>query len=1027
MTEDFSQPASGEAPAAEPVQIEDSPKKNVEDLLFKYLMQGGQLLDSCCPSCQNPLVKDGETPEVMSPTTLNNAAATSFDGYESELGQDDDKKPAWTPVKGVPFCVACEATVVTTEMELAYASERLALTGRSQKKGSMIVALNTAENDTTESPSLTLPASVQKEAPSAELKEHGEKQQNLCPLGIAPLMISGFKSMAEVPTPTMEAGAQPQTSPLSAMGIEHEVNSLPSCDSTNADPGQVTSEAPDRVADVPEEVKSEAKEKETVHQVGDKPDEEASVSETDDDEEPEMDYREKRALATKILGSKMLHGYTLQQSPCEECNMPLMEKNGNIDCVVCPAMAAKKEKARQQKSLERAQKRSTTSKPEPVAELEKPQKVRAESPPVVQLEEEQRADETCAIEARCEEEVRSVQSSSSQLASPEAALEPEPESNPTLLATFSEHGLAAERAERERIEMQSQEMERAQREEQAKAEFAIKAAFSEDALAAENAERERIVRERLEERMEKERLERELAQREAEEKEQAILDERRRIEKAKKEAEEREQAALDERKRTEEAWFAEQQALALELSRLEEEKHDRDIANNCKPKSEATAGPAPIKDQAAVDDPWMEEQLRLQEEVRKLEEQEQAMKVARKRLEEERNAMVEQREAAEAATPSRVRFLRQQAEKEARARARLMLALEHDAATAALATTSSPLLAKPPSLMMGSFVEQKSIQAVPASPSQQVPSTPRTALKWEKLRNKSRSEMSKRMMQGWTLSDDCCKGRECHGMFLLADMMSVKLCCSVCQGTGTGKDGQYKTGTVQSEVPRLTSPSQIQPTNANRRPSFGHVGGEMHFLTPSQKVAMQQAESEAGMMQLLAKTHPSSAAPLSPRAIVVTTSQSIQQERQDVDTRFTSVGGSTSERYGVEKRAPLPPTSSPMRPPRPMTSNRSGHMSEEHVSTLPKAMKHKSLTVSHTPQQQDDGDGDCSVFSDASSRAKSVASNTLGLIMDKIERAKSQLNVPGEQGDLASQMEVASLIEKLASAAIAVRRLEELS
>lgn len=69
---------------------------------------------------------------------------------------------------------------------------------------------------------------------------------------------------------------------------------------------------------------------------------------------------------------------------------------------------------------------------------------------------------------------------------------------------------------------------------------------------------------------------------------------------------------------------------------------------------------------------------------------------------------------------------------------------------------------------------------------------------------------------------------------------------------------------------------------------------------------------------------------------------------------------------------------------------------------------------------------EASVLSDDVSHAMSVASDTLGAIMSRIEEAKAQLEENSQSKDVESQVELAKLIEKLASAAVAVRKLEEL-
>ena len=73
---------------------------------------------------------------------------------------------------------------------------------------------------------------------------------------------------------------------------------------------------------------------------------------------------------------------------------------------------------------------------------------------------------------------------------------------------------------------------------------------------------------------------------------------------------------------------------------------------------------------------------------------------------------------------------------------------------------------------------------------------------------------------------------------------------------------------------------------------------------------------------------------------------------------------------------------------------------------------------------------DVSVMSDgAQSRAESVASDALDAILSRIEECKASLVSPGAAGaqDIAKQVEMAGLIEKLASAAVAVRKLEEMA
>lgn len=62
------------------------------------------------------------------------------------------------------------------------------------------------------------------------------------------------------------------------------------------------------------------------------------------------DYAERRDLATKVLGAKMLQGYALKEDLCLTCSMPLMSFQNKMQCVVCPYLQkrARKLKAQQE-------------------------------------------------------------------------------------------------------------------------------------------------------------------------------------------------------------------------------------------------------------------------------------------------------------------------------------------------------------------------------------------------------------------------------------------------------------------------------------------------------------------------------------------------------------------------------------------------------------------------------------------------------------------------------------------------------
>lgn len=61
----------------------------------------------------------------------------------------------------------------------------------------------------------------------------------------------------------------------------------------------------------------------------------------------------RRQIATKVLGAKMIQGYSLKDSQCSKCTMPLMEKPDipELECVVCPVLVKKIKKKMAEKRV----------------------------------------------------------------------------------------------------------------------------------------------------------------------------------------------------------------------------------------------------------------------------------------------------------------------------------------------------------------------------------------------------------------------------------------------------------------------------------------------------------------------------------------------------------------------------------------------------------------------------------------------------------------------------------------------------
>lgn len=106
----------------------------MEEVLLEYLLKGSRLLEKRCPACHNQLLKKGVTPVLLSPASVH--GNSSFESCPSIVEEENDKP--WEPIEGLPFCLACEAHVVTNEFELSYASETLSNKSKVQKKGALL-------------------------------------------------------------------------------------------------------------------------------------------------------------------------------------------------------------------------------------------------------------------------------------------------------------------------------------------------------------------------------------------------------------------------------------------------------------------------------------------------------------------------------------------------------------------------------------------------------------------------------------------------------------------------------------------------------------------------------------------------------------------------------------------------------------------------------------------------------------------------------------------------------------------------
>jgi len=78
-----------------------------------------------------------------------------------------------------------------------------------------------------------------------------------------------------------------------------------------------------------------------------------------DPEEEHLQCSTRRELVSPIINEKIRQGYRVQNMPCLKCKMPLMERDGVVDCLVCPILVNQSqqvEKAINMKRLQRLEK-----------------------------------------------------------------------------------------------------------------------------------------------------------------------------------------------------------------------------------------------------------------------------------------------------------------------------------------------------------------------------------------------------------------------------------------------------------------------------------------------------------------------------------------------------------------------------------------------------------------------------------------------------------------------------------------------
>jgi hypothetical protein len=111
-----------------------------------------------------------------------------------------------------------------------------------------------------------------------------------------------------------------------------------------------------------------------------------------------------RNIATKVLGTKMIEGYSLRETQCDKCTMPMMETPdaSGVICVVCPVLQKKVQKLqlKQQKALE---------KEENATQMAMEAKIRLEREEKQRKQEEERLAVEAELAKAHEEEARLIE------------------------------------------------------------------------------------------------------------------------------------------------------------------------------------------------------------------------------------------------------------------------------------------------------------------------------------------------------------------------------------------------------------------------------------------------------------------------------------------------------------------------------------------------------------------------------------------------------------------------------------------
>lgn len=318
---------------------------------------------------------------------------------------------------------------------------------------------------------------------------------------------------------------------------------------------------------------------------------------------------------------------------------------------------------------------------------------------------------------------------------------------------------------------------------------------------------------------------------------------------------------------------------------------------------------------------------------------------------------------------------------------------------------------------------------------------------WDDLVTNGRAILTERLKQGWIMSSENCAGVNCKGT-PLTGYQGGPSSCVVCGGSGSGFDGAY-TALKSEEV--IAAERELVTQEISYLMTMGWVLRDSLCDTCQMPLIAEHVNSVD--MCILCGENPLSAS-LPPTCFddnantarqLMTMGWMLPEDAplcrncggiQMCPPHSSQIGCINSvcpmASPAVFKSPFLPTLEQKDRvmPPSPPMKTEPPPQHSKGISVMGRFIKEGLPTVVCGSSQNSYAD-DSSALSDDMSQVRSVASSALGAILVRLDNAKYQLETLRESGDADPEecakksAEIATLIEKLASAAVAMKQMED--